>query len=704
MRTCNMNDQREAKRARQACIPCRRKKTRCSGEKPVCAFCARLKQDCRWDDSSMCDHSHIMPNAVQDANLAARVALLESKLSLLNGDPADSASFPVDHHADTLSRKRRTSTRDQASVSEGSPNSQMGSETSRRPAQLPPEGMIRSVLQTYFIHCHNQPYAFFRPEYFYWKFNRGEVPDYLLMAMLALAARFSSEPFFESKNVEAIETYSRTAWNEIFEKSFSEDFNLDIHAVQATNLLAIVDFTDGRTKLGWQKVGLAVRFAQSLQLGADVNADITAEERDERFLTFWSTYILDRLVSCSSHRAPTISDSDIALQLPSDTPRTDEVGSPLVPVLRTLSDFSTGAADQILDYFAQTVLMASALGRVQRHILQHRGSTDPFPPWDSRSDFANINSMLLNFEAQSDITRLSFSTTIAQFVSPDGTRDHPGAGHLIFANMLYHMNQCLLHHPFLLRKRLEACKAKVSLTFRGEALRRGLEHANQLTVVLRTAQKQGFTIGSFFSYAMIVAGTIHKLFTHHENEWTRHTAQQLYEQSVGFFDGGKATWNHFIPIATSLKTFEPDPASARDLVSSSTADNYVPNPTLDVLWKLLDYGWLSDAARPSMQRESAEPRPSLPTQDQGLWESGGAAALLEEPRTANGTSNIEDRSFDLLEDFDPGKPLAIHGEVSTDFMGLPDALGDPWPQLLGPGDFFSPDLQILSPWSQQVER
>ena len=324
--------------------------------------------------------------------------------------------------------------------------------------------------------------------------------------------------------------------------------------------LLTTNVSDGRSKLGWQKVGLAVRFAQSLQLGADLDIDVTAEDREERFLTFWSTYILDRLVSCSSHRSPTISDSDIALRLPSDTPHLDDAGSPSMPGSRALSDFPTSATDQNLDYFAQTVLMASGLGRVQRHILQHRGSTDPFPPWDSRSDFANINSMLLNFEAQSDITRLSFPTAIAQFVGPDGTQDRPAAGHLIFSNMLYHMNQCLLHHPFLLRKRLESCKAKVSLTFLGEALRRGLEHANQLTVVLRTTQKQGFTIGSFFSYAMMVAGTIHKLFMYHDNEWTRQTAQQLYEQSVGFFDEGKATWNHFVPIVCLPFSFPSQPS------------------------------------------------------------------------------------------------------------------------------------------------
>lgn len=331
------------------------------------------------------------------------------------------------------------------------------------------------------------------------------------------------------------------------------------------------DFPAGRAKLGWQKVGLAVRFAQSLQLGADLDADFTADEHDERFLTFWSTYVLDRLVSCSSHRAPTISDGDIALPLPHDPSLPQDAGSSPMPGLRALSDFATNSTIHNLDYFAQTILMASALGQVQRHILQHRGSIDPFPPWDSRSDFADINSMLLNFEAQSDITRLSFSTALEQFIGPTGTRNHPAAGHLVFSNMLYHMNQCLLHHPFLLRKRLESCKTKISLTFLGEALRRGLEHANQLTAVLRTVQNQGFTISSFFSYAMMVAGTIHKLFTYHDNEWTRRTARQLYEQSVEFFDGGKVIWNHFVPIVRL-------PSALREQASLN-ASHPLPSPS-----------------------------------------------------------------------------------------------------------------------------
>ena len=63
------------------------------------------------------------------------------------------------------------------------------------------------------------------------------------MAVIAMAARYSQHPFFDGQQTRAIEAYSRCAWAEIFEKSFSEDDALDITVVQATNLLAVVDFT-----------------------------------------------------------------------------------------------------------------------------------------------------------------------------------------------------------------------------------------------------------------------------------------------------------------------------------------------------------------------------------------------------------------------------------------------------------------------------
>jgi hypothetical protein len=41
-----MDDTRPVKRIRQACEPCRRKKSKCSGERPTCSTCWRLEQHC----------------------------------------------------------------------------------------------------------------------------------------------------------------------------------------------------------------------------------------------------------------------------------------------------------------------------------------------------------------------------------------------------------------------------------------------------------------------------------------------------------------------------------------------------------------------------------------------------------------------------------------------------------------------------------
>lgn len=43
-----MSYERPAKRIRQACEQCRRKKSKCSGEKPVCSTCWRLDQQCYY--------------------------------------------------------------------------------------------------------------------------------------------------------------------------------------------------------------------------------------------------------------------------------------------------------------------------------------------------------------------------------------------------------------------------------------------------------------------------------------------------------------------------------------------------------------------------------------------------------------------------------------------------------------------------------
>ncbi|UZP38774.1 hypothetical protein NXS19_006590 [Fusarium pseudograminearum] len=69
---------RGRRRSHHACLTCRRKKTRCPGEKPQCSSCVRLKQSCSYPPA-------IRPS--QSGPSEERLAHLEEKLDfLLNGN------------------------------------------------------------------------------------------------------------------------------------------------------------------------------------------------------------------------------------------------------------------------------------------------------------------------------------------------------------------------------------------------------------------------------------------------------------------------------------------------------------------------------------------------------------------------------------------------------------------------------------------
>ncbi|RVX67964.1 hypothetical protein B0A52_08374 [Exophiala mesophila] len=666
-----MNESREAKRVRQACLNCRRKKSRCSGEKPVCSFCARLKQECSYDDGPI----HASMTSANEINLAARVALLESKLSMLDSGGSD---FSMGFGNDAQPFKRRRSSPADgptlSSKSDDSPRHQP--EVNQKFSKIPPDS----------------PYAYFRPEYFYRRLDSNEIPDYLLMAVIAVAARFSDDPFFEGRQLEIVEHYARAAWNEIFDKSFSEDYSLDVHAVQATNMLAVVDFTAGRHNLGWVKIGLTVRFAQSLQLNKEPLNDLSADEKDERRLTFWSVYLLDRLVSCGTNRPPTLSDGDCTVRLPTAAAEYNEQGSKLLPDLRALNDTSWDGNEDNIDCLAKTILMASALGRVERHTLQYDSGSETYPPWDSRSQFASIYSQLLNFEAHCDLTRVSFSTTIRRYIKPNGLPDNPAAGHFVFANVLYHLNHCLLHHPFLLKKRLEPRQTRVSPSFLREALRRSREHAYQLTVLLRIVQRHNLTLTSFYAYSTMVAGTIHKLFIHHVDEYLRKSAQQLYDYSLDFLSKGRGTWDHYPRVANALEGFAPNAASARALVTINSSQ--IEDPSLDILWSLLDYGWLSDPARSLSPSEN---------------QSVNAVPVSKPKNGISHDSALTTHDFDLGSDYGVDdsimgveESILVANDVGLDFMNFPQTLPDNWLEEPTDDVNFATGSGLPSPWTPNL--
>jgi hypothetical protein len=69
------------------------------------------------------------------------------------------------------------------------------------------------------------------------------LPEYLILAVLSMASRFSHDPFCGDKEKQAASRYASKAWKEIVYLCFESEEGPDHRLVQAATLLALHDFT-----------------------------------------------------------------------------------------------------------------------------------------------------------------------------------------------------------------------------------------------------------------------------------------------------------------------------------------------------------------------------------------------------------------------------------------------------------------------------
>ena len=204
-----------------------------------------------------------------------------------------------------------------------------------------------------------------------------------------------------------------------------------------------------------------------------------------------------------------------------------------------------------LDHFAQLVLVASILGRIERYNLQ-QSTTKASPPWDFRSDFAKISTMLLSFEALLSIGDEDLASLIRKDFGNQQGYDKPRVGHFIWSRGLYHLACCLLHHPLFLYRHLEHHKGVFPRSFALASLRYCNEHAEKLTTILQLIHETDCCArGSFLGYFAVVAGSVHKLYEHSQDMTQKARSGRLLQQCVDFLEQGPVYWVNYPRMVSS---------------------------------------------------------------------------------------------------------------------------------------------------------
>jgi hypothetical protein len=107
---------------------------------------------------------------------------------------------------------------------------------------LPPKEVQLSTIDLYFQYSHNQPYCFFHEESFRHQFSNELLPEYLILAVLSLATRYSPD-ITDADKAKQTSNYAAKAWKDIMSRCFDSEEGPDHRLVQAATLLALHDFT-----------------------------------------------------------------------------------------------------------------------------------------------------------------------------------------------------------------------------------------------------------------------------------------------------------------------------------------------------------------------------------------------------------------------------------------------------------------------------
>jgi hypothetical protein len=373
----------------------------------------------------------------------------------------------------------------------------------------------------------------------------GEVPRYLVLAFAATATRYSMHPFFEDKQILAVEAYAKASWAILLERVFAGDDCIDITVAQATVLLAIIEYTAGKSRLAWVKFGLATRLIQDLKLNAEPNAELSMSQKEEHRRTFWSIYALDKIMACTGGRPVAVADNDCTVALPHGEESSPQDMPPTgVSTLSTLREPAGSASSIPPDSFTMLILMSSLLGRIVRSVFQD--SKLDIPCWDHRSDFAKSSSVLLNFESIHAVGDDDLQSHISDRFSTYEGFDRQQAGHFVWARAIYHLCGTMLYHPVNLYKHRHAYQQRFPKTFARELSDRFQNHVGQLTEILRVVQiTRCCARGSFLGYMAAYSASIHKLFLHSANENVSTRSRAALETCVGFLEQTPVCWPNY---------------------------------------------------------------------------------------------------------------------------------------------------------------
>ncbi|OAL01971.1 hypothetical protein IQ06DRAFT_292740 [Phaeosphaeriaceae sp. SRC1lsM3a] len=574
---------KERKRLPLACIACRRKKIRCSGEKPACKHCLRSRIPCVYKVTTRKAAPRTDYMAMLDKRLKRmedRVVKLIPKESLpsvanvgrsvvkpaLPGAPPKTpttkkriAEEAFGNDLDDWSKAKGSdpAAAAMASRSKESDDTKLLTEGAE---SLPSKEIQEHLAEVYFDYVYGQSYPLLHKPSFMRKLATGKVPPVLILAMCAISARFSTHPQLRTEPCFLRgDTWGERA-REIALKRYDAP-NITILIVYL--LLGLHEFGTCQGGRSWMFGGMAQRMAYALQLHKENEYDplvneadrkpLSATDREIRRRTMWSCFLMDRFNSSGTDRPLFVHEQYIEVQLPVKehlylheihAPTENLEGNVPNPVPPDSGQLSNPRDN--MGVSAYTIRLVCIWGKLIKYMNLGGKERETEPMWSSTSVFNVIKKEAKEFrEALPEML----------VYTPENLKSHAigkTANSFLYLHILWQQIMLFMHRFALPSTAGSRPPKDMPHDFLTESARAALDAANQISILINESMDHN-VVAPFAGYSAFFSSTVHVHGVFSKNPKLEAQSKKYLAYNVKYLTKMKKYWGMFHYIAENLK-------------------------------------------------------------------------------------------------------------------------------------------------------
>ncbi|KAM3070307.1 hypothetical protein ACMFMG_010139 [Clarireedia jacksonii] len=579
---------KERKRLPLACIACRRKKIRCSGEKPACKHCLRSRIPCvykvttrkaapRTDYMAMLDKRlkrmeeriiKIIPKGEQEnipaitrANVKPAIpGTVPNKSTAGKKRAADEAfGSELENWSKTIAKPPTSSEQNSKPTSLMIQEAEEGKLLTEGAEKVPPKDIQEHLAEVFFENVYGQTYHVLHKPSFMRKLKAGTVPPVLILAVCACAARFSQHPHLNSEPAFLRGEEWATEAREIVVRRYEWP---NITILTCLLILGLHEFGTCQGGRSWALGGQAIRMAYALQLHKDLDYDPqkrngTAElsfiDREIRRRTMWACFLMDRFNSSGTDRPTFIKEKTIKIQLPvkesmfqMDIPGPTEnirgeVPHPVKPGGGQLAN-----PKQNMGVAAYMIRSIAIWGSIISYLNQGGSDLDPHPMWHPESQYTNLLKQMEDFSK-------SLPDDMAYTQENLHTHDTEGlANQFLFLHVTVQQNILFMNRFAVPMEPGGRPSKDAPKEFVTKAGAKAIEAANRIAELIYDGESY-FITAPFTGYCAFLASTVLIFGAFSKSPALEATAKKNLAITVKYLTKMKKYWGMFHWMSENLK-------------------------------------------------------------------------------------------------------------------------------------------------------